>query len=543
MKLRSTLIFAVVLVPALAFGQTVTNLIINSTPPYAPLEKTVGYFCSTQIPCVVLGSSSSDEGPGGYYLYQCPASFWNGVGGICTKTTIDPIGDAYERTIAYTWPGDIYPGFMASRSGQLVWYRNPLNSGGDITQPWPMQVVNPNAGCHDMHVVDLEETGFPAVICSSVDELGTVDFIAFNNGTPDNWTVRSNPFQQGGLPIGDGIAPLSVSGGPMINVVGATTNGIFWFRNPILVGGSPRTDTWTAFLVGGANTGQSVGAVALMNAPYGAATDGVVAASGEEPDGPWTQGLVWYSAGSDPTKSWTAHTIGGGYRAVHEIDSGVFNDTPYIIVGEQEQAGGTPYIAGEHPGTPSRVMLFNFTNGGFSRQHEIELSTEGTHNQSAVMYGNDLLVVGANHDIYGTLYPALQAWLISNPGSPPSGGLADGTYRILNGSKSVDGGFGYFGDTPPVETYPTNTSEFQHWIWNGSTLQDAASEYPGHYLADNDDSTVSEPAGNPDTWILVQTSTPAGIVWTIRNVRTGSYLSKVQGALTMSKTQTLWTIQ
>src|SRR5258707_7268934 len=154
------------------------------------------------MPSVVLGSSSGDGGPGGYYLYQSA----NGLNGPWTMTTIDPVGDAYERTRAFTWPGDTFPGFMASRSGQLVWYYNPMNWGGDPTQPWGYQVINPNAGCHDMRIVDVEQSGFPAVVCSSVFFGGTSDFIAFNNGAYNSWTIVDNPFNVTGAAIGDFVA-------------------------------------------------------------------------------------------------------------------------------------------------------------------------------------------------------------------------------------------------------------------------------------------------------------------------------------------------
>jgi hypothetical protein len=257
-KSLSALVLLAVLTPALASGQTVQNFIIDPSPPVAPLEKTVDYFTSTTIPSVVLGSSSGDGGPGGYYLYQSA----NGLNGPWTSTTIDPVGDAYERTRAFTWPGDTFPGFMASRSGQLVWYYNPMNWGGDPTQPWGYQVINPNAGCHDMRIVDVEQSGFPAVVCSSVFFGGTSDFIAFNNGAYNSWTIVDNPFNVNGEAIGDFVAPLSVSGSAAINFVGATTNGIYWFRNPRLVGGNARTGRWTPFLVGGTGTGQAVGEVA-----------------------------------------------------------------------------------------------------------------------------------------------------------------------------------------------------------------------------------------------------------------------------------------
>jgi hypothetical protein len=528
MKSFSAFAFVATLAPALASGQTVQNFIIDPSPPIAPLEKTVDYFTSTTMPSVVLGSASGDGGPGGYFLYQSA----NGLNGPWTMTTIDPIGDAYERTRAFTWPGDTFPGFMASRSGQLVWYFNPMNWGGDPTQPWPMEVINPNAGCHDMRIVDVEQSGFPAVVCSSVFFSGTSDFIAFNNGAFDSWTIVNNPFNVNGLSIGDFVAPLSVSGSAAINFVGATTNGVYWFRNPRLVGGNARTGQWTPFLVGGTGTGQAVGQAAVMNTPYGASTDGIVAVSSEEQYGPWTPGLVWYTAGSDPQAQWTAHPLDSTHRAVHEINSGVFNGTPYFILGEQEQAGGTPSCPAEHPGIPSRVMMFSYGAGAFSPA--LELSTEGTQSQSTVMLGSDLVVVGANHNLCPTPFPALQEWLVSASSNSP---LPNGTYRITSGSTSVDGGFGFWNDPPPpVQLYSTVTSPFQHWTWNGSTLLDAG--WPGHYMGDAGNGTVSEPTGAPDTWTVTQ----SGAGWTVKDNRTGNYLTNQAGSLTMSPTQTVWTM-
>jgi hypothetical protein len=400
------LAFVAMLAPQLVFAQSVQNIIIDKAPPAAPLEVTVDYFTSATMPSVVLGSSNQNtRGPGGYYLYQSS----NDLNGPWTRTTIDPVGDAYEITRAFTWPGDAFPGFMASRSGQLVWYQNPLNWGGDPTQPWPMRIINPNGGCHDMRIVDVDQDGHPDVVCSSVFYEGTDNFIAFANAYND-WTIVSNPFQVNGEPIGDYLAPLSVSGGERINIVGATTSGIYWFRNPRFVGGNPRTDRWTPFLVGAAGTGQQVRQVDVKNTPYGAPTDGIVAASGEEAYGPWTQGLMWYSAGANPQAQWTAHPLDATYRAVHAINSDAFNGMPYFIVAEQEQAGGTPTFPAEHPGIPSRVVMFTYSGGVFNPA--LELSTQGTRNQSIVSYNGNLLVVGVNHGLLGTQWPALQAWLI-----------------------------------------------------------------------------------------------------------------------------------
>src|SRR6266550_3610883 len=122
-KRLSALAFVAALAPAVASGQAVQDFIIDPSPPAAPLEKAIGYFTSTTVPSVVLGSSSGDGGPGGFYLYRS-----NGhLSGPWTRSTIDPSGVAYERARPFLFPGNTYPDVVVSRSDQLVWYHNPLN--------------------------------------------------------------------------------------------------------------------------------------------------------------------------------------------------------------------------------------------------------------------------------------------------------------------------------------------------------------------------------------------------------------------------------
>jgi hypothetical protein len=62
-----------------------------------------------------------------------------------------------------------------------VWYINPLNRGGDPTQPWSGEVINPNAGCHDLHIVDVDDDGKPDIVCSAALFAAMQSFIAYQN--------------------------------------------------------------------------------------------------------------------------------------------------------------------------------------------------------------------------------------------------------------------------------------------------------------------------------------------------------------------------
>jgi hypothetical protein len=53
--------------------------------------------------------------------------------------------------------------------------------------------------------------------------------------------------------------------------------------------------------------------------------------------------------------------------------------------------------------------MLHFKDGSFI---PFSIYEHGTQNQSVIHYQGGLLVVGANHGVYGTLYPALQAWFI-----------------------------------------------------------------------------------------------------------------------------------
>jgi hypothetical protein len=126
---------------------------------------------------------------------------------------------------------------------------------------------------------------------------------------------------------------------------------------------------------------------------------------------------------------------------------------------------------------------------------------------------------------------------------PPPPPLPNGTYIISLGGNAVDGGFGYWGDVPFVQLYPTNSGTGQQWVWNGSLLGNVLVSgggsvgATGPYMADNGDGTVTEnPTG--DAW----TVSASGTGYTVRNKRTGRYLSVVSNALAMSSTHTVWTI-
>ncbi len=321
------------------------------------------------------------------------------------RHTIAPTGNFYEAAVAYDVNGDGAPDIIASDNDQLVYFINPVGYHGDPTQPWPKVVINSNAGAHAIALADMDGDGKMDIVCSGSSVLGSQAYIAFQNN-PSSWQNVNV------APIGDGVALLDIgSGHGSINIVGADGNGnISWWENPQESGGDARSSRWNQWYIAPGNVGNSFATGVLTRS---GAMD-VVTASNEVEDGrTYDGGLVWFEPPSDRRNGvWTAHTIDASYRDAHQIDVLDMNHDGMqdIVVGEQEQAGGAPQIAADHPGIPSRVTIFNGDgNGGFMPQ---VLSTDGGQNQVAgdITGNGNMGVLSANHGYYGAANP-LELWV------------------------------------------------------------------------------------------------------------------------------------
>jgi hypothetical protein len=396
-----------------AKGQTV-NSTVNVIDPNPSsdggdnLEKVIDYFTSTTIPSVVLGQGTSPGGPGGLYLY----STTDPINGPWTKTTIAPAGNFYERAKAFKYPGDTYPGVVASVNQQLIWYANPHNQGNNV---WGYTItINPNAGCHDLHIADIDGDGKQDMVCSATSLQGTESFIAFQNNY-NSWTIVNNL-----TPAGDGIDVISIAGVPGTHIVACVGTSLYWYQNPLSTGGNPRQTTqWPANYIGDCNAGVSI-ATGSFNG-----SDGVIVASNEtNSGGAWTSGLAWLEPTSNPFAPWTKHVIDTTYRDVHQITTGTLNGVFYFTVGEQEQASSLCNSQGynDHPLVQGcRVAVFTFNNSIKTFNPPNVLSLQGTQNQATVPYQSGFLMVGANHNVFGAALPAFQTWFVTPVSSTGSG--------------------------------------------------------------------------------------------------------------------------
>jgi hypothetical protein len=374
-----------------AQAQTIAQDVVidEHVPVGEPLEKAIDYFTSPIFPSVIVGN-----GRGGLFLYR---STTGQLQGPWQRSTIVAKGSAYERARPIKFAGDGYPDLVASIGNQIVLFENPGNRGNKaaVTRPWPAHVVNPNHGCHDIRIEDLDGDGKVDIVCSGAISLRAPEFVAFQNDRY-HWQVIDDVAD-----VGDDVAVLRVANDSLPHLVGSDPTGnIFWYENPRSRGGNARSAHWAKHFIGPGNVGNSFAAGLILPGKYAVVT----AANEHEGPGGGTddRGITWYEQPEDPQDPWIAHRIGSSYRDVHEINLGHWNNgVAYIVVAEQEQACDPARPESkppDHPGTPCRITMFQW-NGG--QATEAVLADTGTQNQVVLPWRGGLLMADANHGAYG----------------------------------------------------------------------------------------------------------------------------------------------
>jgi len=86
-----------------------------------------------------------------------------------------------------------------------VLFENPQNHGADVTRPWRAHVINPDHGCHDIRLEDLDGDGKLDIVCSGAISLRAPSFVAFQQDR-NHWQVVYDIAD-----VGDDIAILRVA--------------------------------------------------------------------------------------------------------------------------------------------------------------------------------------------------------------------------------------------------------------------------------------------------------------------------------------------
>ena len=399
------ILLGLLLYPSLGIAQ-VTSIVADPAPQGIPctgdvLEKTLGFFTNTSVPSVIVGRGEFTQAfscseTGGLFLTRSTGN----IDGPWLTTTINSSGNFYERSKSYTVPGDTWPSVVASELVDTALYRNPMNTGGDPTQPWPKIIINPSRGCHDMKIADIDGDGYLDLVCSATVLANTASFIAY--GPLTSADVHNDVFA-----AGDSVAVINIAGvNDIVANPGAATT---LYLNP-----GNRTSVWQGVIIGDGNEGNTIAAGSLNGQPV------IYEGSNETEPVEWPSGVTYFQPSSaDPTQPWTETIVDTTYRAVHSI-----NVLPNgFIAGEQENASSVCNKSGinEHPNiTGCRVT--QFTIDGSGNVTPLQIYNLGTHNQDAISYQGGLLLAGANHQVFGG-EPSLFLWLIgtSPPGPPPPG--------------------------------------------------------------------------------------------------------------------------
>jgi hypothetical protein len=191
----------------------------------------------------------------------------------------------------------------------------------------------------------------------------------------------------------------ALTGHAAVNLVGMSPRWpgrIVWFENPMVWGGSPRTNEWRSFEIGPAyGTEDTFVTYASADLNWDGRMD-LVTARSEGDENPPIGELVWWEAPEDyHSGAWIKHVIDPTYTSAHNIRIADMNSdgAADIVTAEQEQS------------PRDRVSIF--FNDGAGNFTELVLSTGSGHNLAVedLDGDGDMDILNAGHGFYDAPHP------------------------------------------------------------------------------------------------------------------------------------------
>ncbi len=355
------------------------HVIVDPNNPLDPHCKAAGDLDGDGYPDLLAASASG----GGLFWYRYPEwrKYQMAQGSYTTDMAVaDLDGNGHLDVV------------IPSDEG-LIWFRNPLGSGGDPTQPWPATNISPaGARMHDVEVADLEGDGVLDIVTRRQSGFGKL-----LGNEIHLWVQKAGAWQHRAIacPHGKGlcVADLSGDGRPDIVIGGR------WYANPgdVLDGewreheyieASRFESGWTrgdVVVETGDLTGD--GRLEIVVSPAeGSGRLSWFEAPGRPTSGPWIEHVL------DPTLD-HAHGLG-----LADMDGDGALD---IVVAKMHQASA-----------PQAVSVY-LNQGGGEWWHRQVVATTGSHNIVLVDIGRNgrTDIYGANWNNRSSTHGAIELWL------------------------------------------------------------------------------------------------------------------------------------
>jgi len=158
------------------------HIVIDPNPGTVPVMKILGDLTNSGTLDAIVGHEAT-LGGGGLDWYQYPAS--GNPNDPWAEHVIDPTADVYEAAAVADIAGKGFNDIVVAERGTVVWYENPLDSGGNVDGTWTRHVIGTSPGeTHEMYLADVDGDGKMDIVLS--------DAIFFQN-SPDSWTEASGP--------------------------------------------------------------------------------------------------------------------------------------------------------------------------------------------------------------------------------------------------------------------------------------------------------------------------------------------------------------